>query len=230
MHCDDARAVLSAVLDQEAGADEAAAAAAHRATCDRCAAFDYVDRCVRRALRVESIDAVPDVAPAVVARLSGAATRRSVPWLRVAAAFVAGLLVGALVIGLGVDGPADMAAADLPALVVAAQRDVQVAAGDVHPHRTGLAPRRARALIQRDLAYAAPESFALELRDRTDYPSPRWVPNDMALVVDEDAAWTKGVRECPPEAQPSCTPVEPLVRATTDGNRSPTRSRCRSIS
>jgi len=32
------------------------------------------------------------------------------------------------------------------------------------------------------------------------------------LVVDEDRAWTRGPADCPADAQPACTPPEPLVR------------------
>ena len=216
MRCDEARAALSAVLDREAGADEGAAAASHRETCDRCAAFDDSIGAIRRALRVEPIVSVPDVAPAVVARIERRGQRRAVPWLRVAAAFVAGLLIGSLVIGVSVDGPGDMAAADLPALVVAAQNDVNSLQATFTLTERGWHRDVPVRTFSGSLAYEAPESLALELRDRTDYPSPLWVPNDMALVVAEDAAWTKGVRACPPEAQPTCTPVEPVV-LTTDG-------------
>jgi hypothetical protein len=204
--CEEARVDLSAAADGELPASRADALTAHLAGCPDCAAFADRLATIRQRLRLEPVGTVPDVAPRVIAAIRAAPARRRRGLLPVAAAFLCGVMVGATFIGLGRGGPAQVAMAELPARVVAAQRALTSLAADVSLVERGWHPDVPERRFSGRLRYRAPEALALELADRTAYPSAAWVPADVALVVTGDRWWTRGPRACPTEAQPQCTP------------------------
>jgi hypothetical protein len=148
--------------------------------------------------------------PAAPTRPPGRRRPRSL--LPVAAAFLAGAVVGATFVGLGGRRPAQVALADLPARVVAAQRGLTSLAAEVSLVERNWHPDVPERVLTGRLRYRAPESLALRLTDRTTYPSAAWVRDDVTLVVTGDRWWTRGPRGCPVEAQPACTPRSPQVR------------------
>jgi hypothetical protein len=224
---------LSAAADGELAPGGAGPLEAHLAGCPACRAFQARLGAMRRLLRFEPVGAVPDVAPRVVARIGIAGSERrsagSEPGFRpgrevgfrpggrrgmlpVAAAFLCGVVLGATFIGLGRGGPGQVALADLPGRVVTAQRALRSLAADVSLVERGwhasVPERRFTGLLR----YRAPEQLALELTDRTDYPSAAWRRSDLTLVVSGDRWWTRGQRACPAEALPRCAPATPEVR------------------
>jgi Putative zinc-finger len=150
-----------------------------------------------------------------------AGRRRGV--LPVAAAFLCGVVLGATFIGVGRGGPGQVALADLPGRVVAAQRTLRSLAADVSLVERGWHPRVPERRFTGRLRYRAPEQLALELTDRTAYPSAAWRRGDLTLVVSGDRWWSRGQRACPAEALPRCAPApetrlverrEPFAEAT----------------
>jgi hypothetical protein len=223
VRCDQARADLSLTADGELPGERTGPLAAHLAACATCTAFQARLATIRQQLRFEPVGAVPDVAPRVMAAVrqrdrpppAGPATapgRRGGRLLPVAAAFLAGAVVGATFIGLGGRRPAQIASADLPARVVAAQRTLTSLAAEVSLVERNWHPSVPERVFAGRLRYRAPESLALELADRTVYPSAAWVRDDVTLVVTGDRWWTRGPRGCPVEAQPACTPRTSPVR------------------
>ncbi len=115
----------------------------HLGACAECSGFERHAERLRGTLRFEAVDAVPDVASAVVARLrssraswrhaagDGRGPRVAAPVPRprrplvVAAALaaIAGMAAGAVFVGLGSE-PRSPAAADLPGRVLAAQTGI----------------------------------------------------------------------------------------------------------
>jgi Putative zinc-finger len=144
--------------------------------------------------------------PSPVAPARPARGRRPGRLLPVAAAFLAGAVVGATFVGLGGRRPSQVALADLPARVVAAQRTLTSLAAEVSLVERNWHPDVPERVFTGRLRYRAPESLALRLTDRTAYPSAAWVRDDVTLVVTGDRWWTRGPRGCPVEAQPGCTP------------------------
>ena len=132
--------------------------------------------------------------------------------LPVAAAFLSGVVLGATFIGLGRGGPGQVAMADLPARVVAAQRALRSLAADVSLVERGWHPSVRERRFTGWLRYRAPEQLALTLADRTAYPSAAWRRSDLSLVVSGDRWWTSGQRACPAEALPDCAPATSQVR------------------
>ncbi|HEX8132617.1 MAG TPA: hypothetical protein VF880_04205, partial [Actinomycetes bacterium] len=150
--------------------------------------------------------------PSPVAPARPARGRRPGRLLPVAAAFLAGAVVGATFVGLGGRRPSQVALADLPARVVAAQRTLTSLAAEVSLVERNWHPDVPERVFTGRLRYRAPEALALRLTDRTAYPSAAWVRDDVTLVVTGDRWWTRGPRGCPVEAQPGCTPRAPRVR------------------
>jgi hypothetical protein len=237
VRCDQARTDLSLAADGELPGERAGPLAAHLTTCPSCATFQARLATLRQRLRLEPLGAVPDVAPGVMAALrhrppppapapswpvpvpEGGRGRRPPPVpggrrrvLPVAAAFLAGAVVGATFVGLGGRRPAQVAMADLPARVVAAQQGLTSLAAEVALVERNWHRRVPERTFAGRLRYRAPESLALRLGDRTAYPSAAWVRDDVTLVATGERWWTRGPRGCPAEAQPDCTPRAPQVR------------------
>ena len=219
-------AELSAAADGELAAGRAGTLEAHLAGCPACRAFQARLGTLRRRLRFEPMGAVPDVAPQVLETIRSAASQRRGGFPRawsaelgrrrrmlpVAAAFLCGVVLGATFIGLGRGGPGQVAMADLPGRVVAAQRALRSLAADVSLVERGWQPSVPERRFTGRLRYRAPEQLALTLTDRTAYPSAAWRRADLSLVVSGDRWWTSGQRACPAEALPDCAPATPRVR------------------
>lgn len=221
MNCDAALAALSAAADHEppADRDERDRLAEHVATCARCADFERHVGALRARLRFEPIGAVPDIASAVMAALPVADTGPDAPpvgsrpddepapapaghpgrraerrRLAVAAAVaaVAGMAAGATFVGLGTE-PRSPAAADVPGLVLSAQRGVDALDQRFelteHGRPAGGAEERRFA---GHLVYAAPESLALTLTEGGDGGG----DGDVRLVAAEGRWWLDAPRRC----------------------------------
>ncbi|HYF45485.1 MAG TPA: hypothetical protein VD926_04695, partial [Acidimicrobiales bacterium] len=224
MTCTDARLRVSERLDGDVvvGLDE------HLAGCADCRRFADSAAGLRRALRFEPVGEVPDLAPAVRARLEEPAPpvdlderrarRRDRSTLAVAvAALVAGVLIGVNLVGVGGNGPSPAVAAPLPQRVAAAQSRVDGLHEDLRLVERGWHPAVPERTYEGTLDYRAPESLALQWRDTTTYPSGAWRPNDVSLRTDGERWSATGVPECPATAQPGCTlaPQESAVTART---------------
>jgi hypothetical protein len=184
---------------------------AHLATCAECSQFERDVARLRSRLRLETVDEAPDIAAAVLAALrdpaeaqAGGPARTAVgrpaasddrvfrrpaasevrafrrPLAAAAVAAVTGMVAGATFVGIG-RTPQSPAAADIPAEVVAAQRDVRSVDA-----RFDLVESGQREARTGRLAYRAPEELALR------------VEGGNTLVVDRDVWWQESRRECSP--------------------------------
>ena len=216
MRCEHAHLLLSAALDGEATAAEAEAVAGHVATCPACASYDADLLTLRRRFRLVPLGDVPDVTWRVLRSLDSDSEPAPVTprhqrrwWQPAAAAFVAGALVGALLMGLGRDHPDEVVAADLGQRVLQAQTEVTSVDASVTITERGWNPAVPVRHFDGTLRYRAPESLALMFTDRTSYPSKAWVANDTSVVIDRDRSWSQGPPACPVTRQPECEPSLP---------------------
>lgn len=211
--CDAVQRAVSARLDGEqvelVGADE------HVARCPGCSAFVAASTAARRQLRIAPVAAVPNLTTAVMRQLGAQRRPPTSPKVAsVAAAFLVGVIVAAAVLGVGGRGePAS--AGPLPERLLAAQRQIETLRAAVTVTEHGLHPDVDRREFEGSLRYRAPDAFALHLDDTTIYPSADWVRADIDVVIDDDRAWTRGVRSCPAQALPTCTPEEPRTAVFT---------------
>ena len=210
MRCDDAQPLISSSLDEELSPAQADALAAHQESCGSCRDFAGGLVALRQRLRVQPLGQVPDVTAGVRARLEGAAPRTGFQdrgalrdLLRVAAVFVAGFVVSALVVAQL--APAPVLAADLGERVLIAQTQVHALSAEVSVVERNWHPDVPERTYTGRLRYRAPESLRLQLEDHTTYPSADWLPNDVDRYVDDDVAASTGLRPCPSALQPSCS-------------------------
>ena len=216
MRCDDARAAISLRLDGELPGDlDVRELEGHADACPECSGFARHAERVRAALRFEAVGVVPDLAPAVVARLQppGTSGRRAAADRRprraaapkprrplvVAAALaaLAGMAAGAAFVGLGSE-PRSPAAADLPDRVLAAQTGIDSVDAGFRLVESGLAGGGGERRLDGRLVYEAPESLALTLR------APGSRDDDLRLVVDGERWWQSTVRACGPLPDRAC--------------------------
>ena len=215
MRCEEIRAILSAALDGEAAPEDAATARRHLPGCAECRAHVEAWERVRRELAVA--DAPPDLVGDVLGRIDQRPARRSAVRraLPLVAAAVAGLVVGATLVSARPGRGPELVGADIPRRVLAAQTRLDRLGARVEIVERGWHPSVPVRHYTGTLSYRAPETIALRLRDRTRYPSGRWLPNHVDVVVDGATWWARGPAPCPTEAQPRCTPNEPRVRVVT---------------
>jgi hypothetical protein len=219
MRCREVRRLVSAAADGEISARDAVRLDVELARCDDCRRFAEGVHALRSVLRFEVLEHRPGVADRVTARLADrradpvrppSRRRRLVPLA--AAVFAAGFAAGAVFVGLGSGPQSPARALDIGAAVLDAQRKVATLSARIEIIEHGLARDVPRRTFAGTLRYASPESFALRLRDTTRYPDRRWVPNDVALVVAGDRAWSRALRSCPREALPGCLRDRSVVR------------------
>ncbi len=171
MRCEEARPLISAAFDGEPVGFEQ-----HVAGCADCARFREQLAMLRSALRVEPVDGAPDVAPRVLSALRERPPARRSRWFAAAATFVTAFAVGAAFIGLDPRRPMPAAMANLPARLLEAQEGLNSLTAAVTIIERGPASR----VLTGELAYAAPESLALRLRDGD---------REFVSVIDEEHGW-----------------------------------------
>lgn len=210
MRCDTAQRLISLSVDEQLSPAQAEALAVHQESCGSCRGFAGGVVALRQRLRVQPLGQVPDVTAAVRARLEEGVAQRPFQdggtlrdlW-RVAAMFVTGFLVSALVVAQL--APAPVLAADLGERVLIAQTRVHALSADLSVVERNWHPDVPERTYTGRLRYRAPESMRLQLEDHTTYPSADWRPNDTDRYVDDDVAASTGLRPCPPAVQPSCS-------------------------
>ncbi|MGI8706799.1 MAG: zf-HC2 domain-containing protein [Actinomycetota bacterium] len=215
--CDEVRQELSARLDGEA--HDARALDEHLAECEACRTYGSELANVRRTLRAQPVGRVPDLSDSILERIreEGLGRRRRDEWntrLRIGA--VAAAVVALALLGTSlpwVDNPPQRAAAS------EITQEVQGAARTLTSYRASFSitergwndavpVRRFTA----EIAYQAPESFRLLVRDRTAYPgSYEWPRNNVDLTAGARRWRIEEPMTCPTQALPGC----PLPQATS---------------
>jgi hypothetical protein len=214
---------------------------AHRRTCPVCTAFEETAWRIRSLVREDSsIPPAPDIVPAVMQRVQDYEADRMLGWIPephpvrarlyrqrfVFAAFVTGLILGIVLTSGGVVPMArrqEAKAEEIPGLLVRAAKHLTGYRATLRiseRHWTVAVPRRS---FVATVAFRAPESFRVEVRDTTRYPPGAWPRNDLTLTTDGRTWKATGPDPCPPAALPVCPRVEPVTRSVT--GRAPFDSR-----
>jgi hypothetical protein len=182
----------------------------HLSQCDSCAEFAAGIENIDLALAPGDFSRVPDLAPVVMER----ATRPSRQWWSVAAVALVGIVVGALVGGVGTRLDQGLAQ-DLGELFHSAGTDLQGLSADLVIVERGLHPDVPERVYTGSIDYVAPEQLAISLLDTTGYPDPRWLANDVSLTISNGDMVTSAGSPCPIAALPDCL-VPPTTRAIRD--------------
>ena len=211
--CAWAREELSARLDGEASPHDAAALDDHLAGCPSCRRHERELEEVRRALRVQAANAVPDLAPAIMDAIARSETQpRRLPWRsRARAATVGAAAAAAILLGASLpwgQGPRDVAAAsEIEDGVRAAALTLQRYDARFEITERGWHPDVDERHMTAHVQFEAPERFRLEVRDHTDYPTERWPANDVTVVANGRRWWIAETTSCPTPALPACSIV-----------------------
>jgi hypothetical protein len=233
MRCDVAQRELSVAMDDLAPTPPEVEE--HARGCPRCTAFLEGAWRVRKGVRIEPSPPVPDLVPAIMARVreeQAAGRPRLVPWTLdirrrgrpspmrrpVAAALVAGLVAGFLLSGglfpRGSSVPSALAQ-EIPDRLVHAAVGLQGyrATFDItERHWSPQVP--VRTFVAR-IAFRAPERFLATVRDTTRYPSTAWPRNDLTLVTNGRTWRAVGPDPCPAAAATACPGSSPAVHTVT---------------
>ena len=208
--CAWAREELSARLDGETAAPDAAALAGHLAGCAACRRHARELEDVRRALRVQAAEAIPDLAPAIMRKLERAAPRAQ--WrTRLRAATVGAAAAAAVLLGASLpwgDAPRDVAAAaEITNGVRAAALTLEAYDAEFEISERGWHPLVEERHMSAHVRFEAPERFRLEVRDHTDYPAGKWPSNDTTVIANGRRWWIDETTSCPTAALPACSLV-----------------------
>ena len=228
--CEELQLAISARMDGEHVDHAAGALDEHVTSCVRCRTFAESSERVRAAVRIHAAEPVPDLVSRIVRELETPApggrrrTAASRGWRRAmpaAAALVAGVVAGSVLVG----GP--FRAGDEPgisaAAVVQGVRGASPALesfdGRFEIVERGLDPAVPVRRLDMRLAFLAPQRFYLDVVDRTAYPSASFAPNDITYVDDSATSYLSGPTGCPADLPVgSC----PATRATVTSGSSPT--------
>lgn len=208
--CAWAREELSARLDGEASPRDADALDAHLAGCASCRRHARELEDVRRALRVQPAEKVPDLAPAIMRRLER--TAPAAPWRsRIRSATVGAAAAAAILLGASLpwgQSPRDVAAAtEITNGVRAAARTLDAYDARFEIVERGWHPDVPERRMTARVRFEAPERFRLEVRDTTVYPPGRWPRNDSTVIANGHRWWIEETTSCPTAALPACSIV-----------------------
>jgi hypothetical protein len=239
VRCEAAQRAIGEAMDERRSVR--AEVETHRRGCRACTAFHQGAWRVREVARFEVAPPVPDLVPHIMHRVATEARprRRRSAWpvpsrphgprrRRVTVvAVAAGLVIGFVVTSGGVvptqRTDREALADEIPRRLVRAAESLEGyrATFDITElHWTRPVPVRT---FVADVAFLAPESFRVRVRDTTNYPSLEWPRNDLLLVTDGRAWRAAGPDPCPQAALPACPREAPADRAVS--NRAPFDSR-----
>lgn len=205
--CD--RAMLAISVAHDEGRALPPSVAAHIQECPACSEFAARIEEIDRLLASGDYTQTPDLTAEVMERL----TRPRRQWWSIAAVALIGMVVGALVGGLGTRLPGQ--ARDLSEVFHTAGTDLQGLSGDILVVERGLHPAVPERVYAGSIAYVAPEQLAIRLIDTTEYPGPTWLANDVSVTISNGDMVTFAGSPCPVAALPDCL-VEPTTRAVQD--------------
>jgi Putative zinc-finger len=227
MRCEVAERELSARLDGEADRRLADALETHLARCARCRSFVAGAGRVRHLARLQPAGPVPDLIPRIMAevrrqagprRLARLPGRPRPAWARYVAAFAAGAVTAALIVG-GLPGlrrgPAPALATEIPREIAAASSEVTSYRARFDVLERGFHPRVPRRTFVAEIAFDAPERFRASITDTTSYPSELWPQGDSRLEVHGPRWLLRAPATCPREGLPACAVEDRVVRGVT---------------
>jgi outer membrane lipoprotein-sorting protein len=241
--CAQARVELSARLDGEVDASTASALDDHLIACPACRRHEKELQSVRRAVRLQPTQPVPDLTERIMAsveaqprkgasllgrRLLGHLQAPMSPrelWSeRARVAAISAAIAAVLLIGVTApwsNRPADIASAnEIAQRVRAAARSL----GSYHAmfsiQERGWHPSVRARTFSAEVWFEAPERLRLHVRDLTPYPGRRWPANDVELVARSNKWWIREPTTCPTAALPACA-VQPRVEQRTVVSRQP---------
>jgi Putative zinc-finger len=210
--CGALRADISARLDGELDAGVSSAIGEHLETCASCRAYERDLRRLRRAMRVQSAEAVPDLSDSIMSRIRTEQPRvvRRREWragarIAAVAAVVAALTVLAASLPFSERQPQSANASRIVAEVRTAAQELSAYRASFSIVERGFLAEVDERRFSAEVFFEEPERFRLRVRDLTTYPDPRWPDNDLDLVAGPRRWWIEQPHTCPVEVLLECS-------------------------
>lgn len=210
--CTALRPDISARLDGELDERSSLVVGEHLETCASCRAYEDDLRRLRRALRVQSAEYVPDLSDSIMSRVRTEQPRvaRRREWsvgVRIAtvAAVVAALTVLAASLPFSDSQPQSADAARIVDEVRTAANDLSAYSASFSIVERGFPAQVDERRFSAEVFFDAPERFRLKVRDLTTYPDPRWPDNDVDLIAAASRWWIEQPHTCPVEVLLECS-------------------------
>ncbi len=209
--CESLRTDISARLDGEIDGTTARSVEQHLATCAWCRRYEESLAQVRRAVRLQGAEEVPDLAAEIMEKVRPLRriheARRE--WiLRGRIAGVAALAAALFVAGTTLPSrrsPGAALASGLQERVRQAARQLTDYHATYRVLERGWRPAVPQRRFVASVWFKAPQSYRLQVRDLTSYPDPAsWPRNDLDLIANPHRMWTKEPTVCPLAGPPSC--------------------------
>lgn len=202
--CAARRADISARLDGELNDRASVALAKHLAACPSCRAYEHELRHLRRALRVQAAEQVPDLRDSIMSEidkqrplLARRNELRSGARIMGVAAAVAALTVLAASLPFTEEQPRSASASKIVENVRTAAEELSTYRASFSIIERGFPAQADRRRFSAKVLFKAPEHFRLEVRDLTTYPDARWPANDVDLVAGPRRWWIEQPHTCP---------------------------------
>jgi hypothetical protein len=175
----------------------------HLAECSECS--QYAARIRSLGARLADLPSPPDLTTRILAGLPSPRPLRPLRF-RLVAGLAMGVVMGVVLMsGLVPQAPERTAfAAEFPAKLLSAQTELGGLTASVEILEFGWHPEVERRHYTGTIGYSPPESFQIRLDDQTEYPSDRWLPNDVEVEIGSGLWSAVGVVGCPGELQPEC--------------------------
>lgn len=207
--CDTIQPELSAYIDDELTSDHKQVVEQHLDSCAGCRAEEISLRAVRKLVRVQAVEQVPDLTPAIMARVEEQKFQVLTPWrerFRVASvsAAAAALVVLGASLPFGTDAVDVANATEITDRVRAAARALGAYEATFSIVERGWHPEVPVRNMRASVAFEAPETIRMQIVDDTGYPSAQWPRNNVKLVADADRWWIREPSSCPTARLPEC--------------------------
>lgn len=233
MRCDAAQSAVSSAMDERFPVDPETER--HVEKCPACSRFSAGAWRIRDAARFELAPPVPDMVPAIMARIRDQEADRILGWgpqpspiltwlnrrkANVAAAAV-GIILGLVLTSGGlipIQSTTNTAAlaSEIPRQLVQAASGLEGYQATFDIIESNWAKAVPRRTFVANLSYLAPESFRVEVRDTSRYPSEAWPRNDLTMVTDGRSWEATGPDPCPSSSLPACPTAGPVRRSIVE--------------
>jgi Putative zinc-finger len=224
--CAELHADISARLDGELDDTSRQRLDDHLEACAACRAYERDLRDVRRALRVQSAERVPDLSVPIMTRVKaegpGIVRRRELRSggrIAAVAAVVAALTVLATALPFSERQPQSANATEIVSRIRTAAKELSNYRAEYSIVEQGFSASVDQRRFSAEVFFEAPERFRLKVRDLTTYPDFRWPANDVDLISRPSRWWIEQPRTCPVDVLLDCSVPQGTSERTVIGRQ-----------
>jgi hypothetical protein len=223
--CEAIRVEISARFDGEVDQTTSRLIDDHLARCASCRSHEHALGNVRRTVRAQPAESVPDLSTEILAAVGETATAPAREWaVRLRFAALGAAAAALLLLGTSVPWtdrpPATASASEIVRQVQTAAVQLQSYEARFEVSERGWHPQVPERSFRATIKFFAPENLSLRIRDRTSYPGREWPRNNIDLLANGQRWRMAEPATCPVQALPGCAPSRSRTRRSVI-NRQP---------